>query len=54
MKSKVLIDLEGITKAEWDRGGLDFIDRIEKGEFEVYTPYVLIDLVSEWKQSRNY
>ena len=44
-----MIDLDVVTSAEWDGKGMDFIRRVEKGEFELHTPYALIDLVSEWK-----
>ena len=52
-KKKILIDLDVVTVALWDfkEEALKFIDRVKRGEFEVYAPYVLIELVSEWKHS---
>ncbi len=47
-KKKILIDLDVVTVSIWDKEGLDFISRIEIGEFEVYTPYALLDLVLRW------
>ena len=48
---KILIDLDVITVAFWDKNNeaLKFLDRVKKGEFEVYTPYSLFDLVTQWK-----
>lgn len=47
-KKKILVDLDVVTVSIWDKEGLDFISRIEIGEFEVYTPYALLDLVLRW------
>lgn len=47
-KKKILVDLDVVTVSIWDKKGLDFINRIEGGEFEVYTPYALLDLVLRW------
>ena len=48
---RILIDLDVLTVAFWDENkeALKFLDRVKKGEFEVYTPYSLFDLVTQWK-----
>jgi len=48
---RILIDLDVLTVAFWDRNeeALKFLDVVKKGEFEVYTPYSLFDLVTQWK-----
>lgn len=56
-KKKIIVDLDVVTVAKWDRsmnGDLSrqFIIRIEKGEFEMLTPYIILDLISEWKHIR--
>ena len=51
---RILIDLDVLTVAFWDRNkeALKFLDRVKKGEFEVYTPHIVIDLVSEWRYEK--
>jgi predicted nucleic acid-binding protein len=51
---KILIDLDVITVAFWDRNkeALKFLNRVKKGEFEVYTPHIIIDLVSQWNHQK--
>lgn len=53
-KKKIIIDLDVVTVAKWDKSnngdlGRSFIIRVEKGEFEVYTPYSLQDLLDKWR-----
>lgn len=50
-KKSIIIDLDVITTAEWDKDkeSCKFLDRIKKGEFELHTPYVIIDLVDKWR-----
>ena len=54
MKKKIIIDLDVVTVAKWDKSdngdlGRKFIIRVEKKEFEMLTPYIIFDLISEWK-----
>jgi len=55
-KKNMIIDLDVITVAEWDKSGEGiaarrFTDRIKKGEFYVSTPYIIFDLINEWKHA---
>ena len=55
-KKKIIIDLDVTTVAKWDKGrngdlGRNFIMKVEKGEFEMHTPYIILDLISEWKHA---
>ena len=57
MKNKIIIDLDVVTVGKWDKdknGDLarKFIIRAEKGEFEMHTPYIILDLISEWKHAK--
>jgi len=57
MKKKILIDLDVLTIFAWKKGdnvevAEEFIGRVKKGNFEVYTPYTLLELVSEWKNKK--
>ncbi len=54
MKEKILIDLDVVTVAEWDskKDAIKFIRRVKAGEFEVYTPYSLFDLLDKWKYEK--
>jgi len=51
MKKKILIDLDVVTTAIWDKKkeSLDFIERVKKGEFVVYTPFAMLDTLSSWE-----
>ncbi|MBI2139449.1 hypothetical protein HYU14_00880 [Candidatus Woesearchaeota archaeon] len=53
-KRKILIDLDVITVALWNKKKeiVSFIERVKEGEFEVYTPYSLMDLVEQWRDAR--
>ena len=54
-KKKILIDLDVVTVAIWDKKGLQveiankFINRVEKKEFYVINPFFLIELALKWK-----
>ena len=54
MKKKILIDLDVVTVAEWDseKDAIKFISRVKLGEFQVYTPYSLFDLLDKWKYEK--
>ena len=57
IKKKIIVDLDVTTVAKWDKGkngdlGRKFIIRVEKGEFEMLTPYIILDLISEWKHTK--
>jgi predicted nucleic acid-binding protein len=54
MKKKILIDLDVVTIAFWDKNkeALEFLERVKKGEFEVYTPHIVLDLLANWKYIR--
>jgi len=50
MKRKILIDLDVLTLAFWDnKDPGKIIERIKRGEFELYTPYLLLDILSKWR-----
>ena len=51
MKVKIIIDLDILTVAYWDKKkeAYDFLDRIKLGEFKLHVPYLLYDLLSNWK-----
>ena len=57
LKKRIIVDLDVVTVAKWDKGdngdlGRSFIIRVQKGEFEMLTPYILLDLISEWKYTK--
>ena len=43
MKAKILIDLDVLTAALWDKESeaMEFLEKVKKGEFEVYTSRIL-------------
>ena len=55
MKKKILIDLDVVTVSIWNKSGQQmeiakkFIEKIEKGEFYVITPFLLIEVVLKWE-----
>src|SRR3989338_10885574 len=56
-RSKIIIDLDVVTVAKWDKGrngdlSRMFLIRAEKGEFAVYTPYTLLDLLDKWNHEK--
>ena len=50
-KKKIIIDLDVVTVAYWDKKELaiKFLDRIKEGEFILYTPFIILDLINRWK-----
>ena len=54
MKKKIIVDLDVVTVALWDKKGKNtdiakrFLERIAKGEFYVATPFFLIETVLKW------
>ena len=52
--NKVLVDLDVLTVALWDRKteAVHFLQRIENGEFTIYTPHVLLEIVGKWKHEK--
>ena len=54
MKKQIMIDLDVVTVAYWDRSkngdtARSFRTRIENKEFQLVTPFLLIELVIKWK-----
>lgn len=55
MKKRILIDIDVVCVAKHYVKDKDhsiakhFIDRTESGEFEISTPYTLLEIVSGWK-----
>jgi|SRR3989338_247639 len=51
MKKKIMIDLDVVTTAIWDKKkeSLGFLARVKKGEFLVYTPFAILDTLSSWE-----
>lgn len=51
---KILIDLDILTVALWDKKeeAMHFLQRIKNGEFDLYTPYVLLEVVGKWKHEK--
>ncbi|MBI2508090.1 hypothetical protein HYV89_04000 [Candidatus Woesearchaeota archaeon] len=46
---KVIIDLDVVTLAFWDKkDGAKLIERIKANEFEMISPYILLDHLSKW------
>lgn len=50
-KKKIIIDLDVVTVAFWDKkeDAIKFLERIKSGEFVLYTPFIITELVSKWK-----
>lgn len=48
---KILIDLDVVTVALWDKNkeAVDFLEKAKRREFELYTPYSLLDTLAKWK-----
>ena len=50
---RIMIDLDVMTTGLWKGRekelALQFLGRVKTGEFEVYTPYVLLESVRTWK-----
>lgn len=51
MKKNIMIDLDVVTVAEWDKKeeAILFLNRIKSEEFVLSTPFIILDLVSNWK-----
>lgn len=49
-KKKIIIDLDVVTVAEWNshKDAINFISRVKKGEFNLVTPYILLEHLSNW------
>ncbi len=53
-KKKILVDLDVITVAKWDKSkngdiGRKLVSKIEKKEFELVTPFYLLEHLVKWK-----
>jgi len=54
-KKKIMIDLDVVTVGIWDKRGeksevaRGFMQRVENNEFEVVTPFSIIELVLKWR-----
>ena len=53
-KKKIIIDLDVITVAKWDKSnngdtGRKLVSKIEKKEFELVTPFYLLEHLVKWK-----
>ena len=57
-KNKVIVDLDVVTISIWDKKGQqveianNFIKRVKSREFNIITPFFLLELVSKWKYSQ--
>ena len=51
MIKKILTDLDVVTVAFWDKKeeAIKFLNRIKFGEFILYTPFIILDLLAKWK-----
>ena len=54
MKKKILLDLDVITVALWDRNkeAMEFLERVKKNEFDLYTPHTLLELIDKWRHDK--
>ena len=53
-KKKIVVDLDVVTVAKWDKGkngdlGRSFLLRIKNKEFDVVTPFYLLGHLDKWK-----
>lgn len=54
---KIVVDLDIITVAMWDKKGAsshlarELMGRIEKGEFDMVTPFIILEMLSRWRYS---
>ena len=59
MKKKIIIDLDVVTVALWDSKGKNtelakkFLSRVEKKEFYLGTPFLIIEIVLKWKHEQE-
>ena len=55
IKKKIIVDLDVVTVSIWDKKGenvrlaVEFIDRVKQKEFEVITPFYLLEHLIKWK-----
>lgn len=57
MKKKIIVDLDVVTIAKWDKGNQaenarKFIAKVQQKEYYVITPITLIQLVKKWKHDK--
>ena len=58
MKKKIIIDLDVVTVALWDSRGKNielarnFLTRVERKEFYLGTPFLIIEIVLKWKHEK--
>ena len=54
MKKKIIVDLDVVTVAEWysNKDAITFIHKIKKEEFNLFTPYILMEHLSKWKHQK--
>lgn len=58
MKKKIIVDLDVVTVALWDSRGKNtelagnFLARVEKKEFYLGTPFLIIEIVLKWKHEK--
>ena len=55
MKKKILIDLDVLTVAFWDKKeeAIEFLERAKKGEFVIYTPFAVLDTLSHYGSTKS-
>ncbi|MEK6984426.1 MAG: hypothetical protein AABX33_07670 [Nanoarchaeota archaeon] len=51
IKKKILSDLDIVTVAFWDKKdeAIKFLNRIKSAEFVLYTPFIILNLLTKWK-----
>lgn len=50
MNKKIIVDLDVVTFAFWDRKDeVKLIERIKGGKFDMAVPYILLEHLSKWK-----
>ncbi|MBI3035492.1 hypothetical protein HYY71_04155 [Candidatus Woesearchaeota archaeon] len=58
MKKKIIVDLDVVTVALWDSRGKNtelarnFLARVERKEFYLGTPFLIIEIVLKWKHEK--
>ena len=58
IKKKIIIDMDVVTVAFWDSEGKNveaarkFLNMVEKKEFFVATPFLVIEVVFKWKHEK--
>ena len=53
-KFKIIVDLDVVTVGKWDKGkygniSRKFLIKVEKGDYYIITPFLLLELVRKWK-----